>query len=92
MQAGLYHLRRMGIQKLTHSAGLSSAMNRLPDEAIELAAASHIERELQITPWALTSNFVASTKVCDLSERLFCQVVVLLCTGTNVKIFVICHY
>ncbi|KAJ4790165.1 Transcription initiation factor TFIID subunit 1 [Rhynchospora pubera] len=62
LQAGLYHLRRMGIQKLTNSAGLSSAMNRLPGEAIELAAAAHIERELQITPWALTSNFVASTK------------------------------
>ncbi|CAN6177364.1 unnamed protein product [Urochloa humidicola] len=36
-------------------------MNQLPDEAIELAAASHIERELQITSWNLTSNFVACT-------------------------------
>ncbi|KAJ1696204.1 hypothetical protein LUZ63_004716 [Rhynchospora breviuscula] len=62
LQAGLFHLRRMGIQKLINSVGLSSAMNRLPGEAIELAAAAHIERELQITPWALTSNFVASTK------------------------------
>ncbi|KAJ3679160.1 hypothetical protein LUZ60_017171 [Juncus effusus] len=61
MQAGWYHLRRMGIQRLTHPVGLSAAMNQLPDEAIVLAAASHIERELQITPWALTSNFIAST-------------------------------
>lgn len=36
-------------------------MNQLPDEAIALAAASHIERELQITPWNLSSNFVACT-------------------------------
>jgi transcription initiation factor TFIID subunit 1 len=36
-------------------------MNQLPDEAIELAAAAHIERELQITSWNLTSNFVACT-------------------------------
>ncbi|GAY32362.1 hypothetical protein CUMW_273560 [Citrus unshiu] len=35
--------------------------NLLPDEAIALAAASHIERELQITPWNLSSNFVACT-------------------------------
>ncbi|XP_072996511.1 transcription initiation factor TFIID subunit 1 isoform X1 [Typha latifolia] len=61
MQAGLHRLKRLGIQKLTHPVGLSSAMNQLPDEAIALAAASHIERELQITPWNLTSNFVACT-------------------------------
>ncbi|KAH9697575.1 transcription initiation factor TFIID subunit 1 [Citrus sinensis] len=36
----------------------------LPDEAIALAAASHIERELQITPWNLSSNFVACTNQC----------------------------
>ena len=36
-------------------------MSQLPDEAIALAAASHIERELQITPWNLSSNFVACT-------------------------------
>ncbi|CAI9760945.1 unnamed protein product [Fraxinus pennsylvanica] len=42
--------------------GLLSAMNQLPDKAIALAAASHIERELQITPWNLSSNFVACTK------------------------------
>jgi len=61
MQAGLYRLKRLGILKLTQPVGLASAMNRLPDEAIELAAASHIERELQITSWNLTSNFVACT-------------------------------
>ncbi|XP_020255692.1 transcription initiation factor TFIID subunit 1-like isoform X1 [Asparagus officinalis] len=61
MQAGLYRLKRLGISRLTHPVGLSSAMNQLPDEAIALAAASHIERELQITPWNLTSNFVACT-------------------------------
>ncbi|KAK9162481.1 hypothetical protein Syun_003383 [Stephania yunnanensis] len=61
MQAGLYRLKRLGISRLTHPSGLSSAMSQLPDEAITLAAASHIERELQITPWNLTSNFVACT-------------------------------
>ncbi|XP_058216351.1 transcription initiation factor TFIID subunit 1 isoform X2 [Rhododendron vialii] len=61
MQAGLYRLKRLGITRLTHPTGLSSAMNQLPDEAIALAAASHIERELLITPWNLSSNFVACT-------------------------------
>ncbi|TVU08311.1 hypothetical protein EJB05_41711 [Eragrostis curvula] len=61
MQAGLYRLKRLGIMKLTQPTGLASAMNQLPDEAIELAAASHIERELQIASWNLTSNFVACT-------------------------------
>ncbi|KAG8075144.1 hypothetical protein GUJ93_ZPchr0006g44848 [Zizania palustris] len=61
MQAGQYRLRHLGIQKLTQPVGLASAMNQLPDEAIELAAAAHIERELQITSWNLTSNFVACT-------------------------------
>ncbi|KAH7847356.1 hypothetical protein Vadar_025175 [Vaccinium darrowii] len=61
MQAGLHRLKRLGITKLTHPTGLSSAMNQLPDEAIALAAASHIERELLITPWNLSSNFVACT-------------------------------
>ncbi|XP_042461128.1 transcription initiation factor TFIID subunit 1-like isoform X1 [Zingiber officinale] len=61
MQAGLYRLKQLGISRLTHPVGLSSAMNQLPDEAIALAAASHIERELQITSWNLTSNFVACT-------------------------------
>ncbi|XP_059653266.1 transcription initiation factor TFIID subunit 1-like isoform X2 [Cornus florida] len=59
MHAGLYRLKRLGFIRLTHPHGLSSAMNQLPDEAIALAAASHIERELQITPWNLSSNFVA---------------------------------
>ncbi|XP_026407296.1 transcription initiation factor TFIID subunit 1-like [Papaver somniferum] len=61
MQAGLYRLKRLGISRLTHPTGLSSAMNQLPDEAIALAASSHIERELQITPWNLSSNFVTCT-------------------------------
>ncbi|KAJ8464978.1 hypothetical protein OPV22_027530 [Ensete ventricosum] len=61
MQAGLYRLKQLGISRLTHPVGLSAAMNQLPDEAIALAAASHIERELQITSWNLTSNFVACT-------------------------------
>ncbi|KAI3777007.1 hypothetical protein L1987_46800 [Smallanthus sonchifolius] len=60
MLAGMYRLKRLGIS-MTHPAGLSSAMNQLPAEAIALAAASHIERELQITPWNLSSNFVACT-------------------------------
>ncbi|KAJ4958846.1 hypothetical protein NE237_025957 [Protea cynaroides] len=59
MLAGLHRLKRLGISKLTNPSGLSSAMNQLPDEAIALAAASHIERELQITPWNLSSNFIA---------------------------------
>ncbi|KAF5731919.1 transcription initiation factor TFIID subunit 1 isoform X1 [Tripterygium wilfordii] len=61
MQAGLYRLKHLGITRLTNTAGISSAMSQLPDEAIALAAASHIERELQITPWSLSSNFVACT-------------------------------
>lgn len=61
MLAGLYRLKRLGITRLTQPTGLSSAMNQLPDEAIALAAASHIERELQITPWNLSSNFVSCT-------------------------------
>ncbi|RAL44831.1 hypothetical protein DM860_003590 [Cuscuta australis] len=61
MQAGLYRLKRLGITRLTNPSGLSAAMNQLPDEAIALAAASHIERELQITPWNLSSNFVSCT-------------------------------
>ncbi|KAK9725200.1 hypothetical protein RND81_05G128200 [Saponaria officinalis] len=65
MQAGLFRLKRLGILRLAHLtsptqlAALSSAMNQLPDEAIVLAAASHIEREMQITPWNLSANFVA---------------------------------
>ncbi|KAG6593022.1 Transcription initiation factor TFIID subunit 1, partial [Cucurbita argyrosperma subsp. sororia] len=60
MQAGLYRLKHLGITEV-HPSAISSAMSRLPDEAITLAAASHIERELQITPWTLSSNFVACT-------------------------------
>ncbi|XVF37607.1 hypothetical protein REPUB_Repub20aG0024100 [Reevesia pubescens] len=61
MLAGLYRLKHLGITRLTNLTSLSSAMSQLPDEAIALAAASHIERELQITPWNLSSNFVACT-------------------------------
>lgn len=56
MQAGVYRLKHLGISGAL-PASISSAMSRLPDEAIVLAAASHIERELQITPWNLSSNF-----------------------------------
>ncbi|WCJ21155.1 Transcription initiation factor TFIID subunit 1 [Euphorbia peplus] len=61
MLAGLYRLKHLGITKLTLPTSVSTAMSQLPDEAIALAAASHIERELQITPWSLSSNFVACT-------------------------------
>ncbi|CAM0911436.1 unnamed protein product [Alopecurus aequalis] len=61
MLAGQHRLKRVGIQKLNQPGGLSSTMNRLPDEAIELTAAAHIERELQITSWKLRRNFVACT-------------------------------
>ncbi|XP_047333970.1 transcription initiation factor TFIID subunit 1 [Impatiens glandulifera] len=61
MLAGQYRLKRLGITRLIQPTGLSSAMSQLPDEAIALAAASHIERELQITPWNLSSNFVVCT-------------------------------
>ncbi|VAI93220.1 unnamed protein product [Triticum turgidum subsp. durum] len=59
MQAAQHRLKHLGIHKLTQLVGLASAMDQLPDKAIELAAAAHIERELQITSWSLTSNFVA---------------------------------
>lgn len=59
MQAGLYRLKHLGITRLTLPTSISSAMTQIPDEAIALAAASHIERELQITPWNLSSNFVS---------------------------------
>ncbi|OEL16968.1 Transcription initiation factor TFIID subunit 1 [Dichanthelium oligosanthes] len=61
MQAGLYRLKQLGIVNLTHPVGLVSAMNQLPDKVMDLSAAAHIERELQITSWSLTSNFVACT-------------------------------
>ncbi|PQM40733.1 transcription initiation factor TFIID subunit 1 isoform X2 [Prunus yedoensis var. nudiflora] len=69
MQAGLYRLKHLGITE-THPSAISSAMSRLPDDAITLAAASHIERELQITPWNLSSNFVACTQGKENIERL----------------------
>ncbi|CAN6483418.1 unnamed protein product [Victoria cruziana] len=59
MLAGQHRLKRLGISRLTNTVGLAFAMNQIPDEAITLAAASHIERELQITSWNLSSNFVA---------------------------------
>uniref|UniRef100_A0A1J3GLH2 Transcription initiation factor TFIID subunit 1 n=1 Tax=Noccaea caerulescens TaxID=107243 RepID=A0A1J3GLH2_NOCCA len=61
MLAGLYRLKHLGITRFTLPASISNALAQLPDEAIALAAASHIERELQITPWNLSSNFVACT-------------------------------
>ncbi|CAN8290270.1 unnamed protein product [Cochlearia groenlandica] len=61
MLAGLYRLKHLGIVRFTLPASISTALAQLPDEAIALAAASHIERELQITPWNLSSNFVACT-------------------------------
>ena len=61
MQAGLYRLKQLGIVNLIHHVGLASAMNHLTDEVKELCAAAHIERELQLTSWNLTSNFVACT-------------------------------
>ncbi|CAN6925489.1 unnamed protein product [Brassica oleracea] len=61
MLAGLYRLKHLGITQFTLPASISTALAHLPDEAIALAAASHIERELQITPWNLSSNFVACT-------------------------------
>lgn len=61
MLAGLYRLKHLGITQLTLPASISSALTQLPDEAIALAAASHIERELLITPWNLSSNFVSCT-------------------------------
>ncbi|WZZ08615.1 hypothetical protein YC2023_094536 [Brassica napus] len=57
MLAGLYRLKHLGITRFTLPASISAALTQLPDEAIALAAASHIERELQITPWNLSSNF-----------------------------------
>ncbi|CAN0901338.1 Transcription initiation factor TFIID subunit 1 [Linum grandiflorum] len=56
MQAGLYRLKHSGISRLTFPT-------QLPDVSspITLAATTHIERELQITPWSLSSNFVTCT-------------------------------
>lgn len=68
MQAGLYRLKHLGISRLTTLTSVSSAMSQLPDEAIALAAASHIERELQITPWNLSSNFVACTSQVNITS------------------------
>ncbi|XP_031394779.1 transcription initiation factor TFIID subunit 1 isoform X2 [Punica granatum] len=71
MQAGLYRLKHLGITRLMNPTVIASAMSQLPNEAIALAAASHIERELQITPWSLSSNFVACTnQVKENLERL----------------------
>ncbi|KAL5992407.1 hypothetical protein ACLOJK_013325 [Asimina triloba] len=70
MLAGVHRLKRLGISKLTHPSGLSSAMNQLPYEAIALAAASHIERELQITSWNLSSNFVTCTNQVKKKEQM----------------------
>ncbi|KAK9929251.1 hypothetical protein M0R45_026356 [Rubus argutus] len=65
-----YESMQAGLCRLKHLGAISSAMSRLPDEAITLAAASHIERELQITTWNLSSNFVACTLGKETIERL----------------------
>ncbi|CAI9263453.1 unnamed protein product [Lactuca saligna] len=62
MLTGMYRLELLGIN-MTHPCGLSSAMNQLPTKAIALVVASHIERELQITPWNLSSNFVVQIRI-----------------------------
>ncbi|KAG7577811.1 Bromodomain [Arabidopsis thaliana x Arabidopsis arenosa] len=59
MLAGLFRLKHLGITRFTLPASISTALARLPDEVI--AAASHVERELQITPWNLSSSFVSCT-------------------------------
>jgi len=56
MLAGLFRLKHLGITRFTLPASISTALAQLPDERI--AAASHIARELQITPWNLSSSFV----------------------------------
>eukprot|EP00850_Spirogloea_muscicola_P019470 SM000191S05219 [mRNA] locus=s191:109330:119214:+ [translate_table: standard] len=61
MLAGLFRLQQMGISHLLQPQPLAAAMHRLPDDALQLAAASTIERELQLTAWQLSSNFVAAT-------------------------------
>ncbi|PKI36547.1 hypothetical protein CRG98_043066 [Punica granatum] len=57
----LYRLKHLGITRLMNPTGIASAMSQLPNEAIALAAASHGERERQITPWTLSTDFVACT-------------------------------
>ena len=74
MQAAQHRLKHLGIHKLTQPVGLASAMDQLPDKAIELAAAAHIERELQISSWNLTSNFVAcmnQVPICPFNDSLW---------------------
>ncbi|OWM70449.1 hypothetical protein CDL15_Pgr011925 [Punica granatum] len=60
-QSSLYRLKHLGITRLMNPTGIASAMSQLPNEAIALAAASHGERERQITPWTLSTDFVACT-------------------------------
>ncbi|XP_062012780.1 transcription initiation factor TFIID subunit 1-like [Rosa rugosa] len=69
MQAGLYRLKHLRITQ-THPSVMSSAMSHLRDEGNTLAPASHIERELQTTPWNLSCNFVACTMGKENIERL----------------------
>ena len=64
MQAGLYRLKRLGIKRLTDpSPALTAAITHLPDDAMKLAASSHIERELELTAWHLSGNFVGARKL-----------------------------
>ncbi|KAG0594645.1 hypothetical protein M758_UG095800 [Ceratodon purpureus] len=50
----------MGVHKLPQSKGVAADMNQRRDEAITIAAASLIVRELQIFRWNFSSNFVAA--------------------------------
>ncbi|KAG7631784.1 Bromodomain [Arabidopsis suecica] len=69
MLAGLFRLKHLGITRFTLPASISTALAQLPDERI--AAASHIARELQITPWNLSSSFVTcATQGRENIERL----------------------
>ena len=63
MQAGVHHLKRLGISHLTAAGpGLTSAMAQLPDDPLKIAASLHIERELLRAPWHLSQNFVSATQ------------------------------
>lgn len=92
MQAGIYRLKHLGISGVLPSS-ISSAMSRLPYEAIILAAASHIERELQITPWNLSSNFytcVIQVKYGPDFVMLVCHLC-LLCVGSR-RCYLLCFF
>lgn len=60
MLAGQYRLKTMGVYNLTTPAGIPAASKMLPDDPQKMAAASLIERALQVAPWNLTHNFVGA--------------------------------